>query len=156
MDRIVREAWSTLFRKFADHAEPAWEPFAVLTAEDLRSTLARMRPGACEFRLLPDALPHDLAQVLNAIELAGSWPCSLLQAIVCLIPKSQGCKPLDQRPISVMSTAYRLWGAASAAHLAPWQEKWIAGGQHAYRAGHCSADVYWTRCSQVCRCTGRR
>ena len=91
-----------------------------LTAQDLRAALSRMSGGAsgadgwraAELKALPDSMLELLAVFLNAIETTGQWPRSLLQAVVSLIPKGQGCAPLDQRPISVMSAVYRLWGAA--------------------------------------------
>ena len=55
----------------------------------------------------------------------------------------QGCQPLDQRPISVMSAVYRLWGPARVEAMAAWQEQWAHDGQHAYRPEHSTEDVYW-------------
>jgi endonuclease/exonuclease/phosphatase family metal-dependent hydrolase len=167
IDRMVLDAWLPIFRKFADSAEPAWEPFEAkfgqhvpscpmelgpLSGKILQDALRKLSTGASgadgwriqELRLLPESMLEDLAEVLNCIEETGAWPRALMQAVVSLIPKGEGCQPLDQRPISVMSAVYRLWGAARVPAMSAWQETWIAAGQHAYRPGHGTEDVYWT------------
>ena len=58
---------------------------------------------------LPDAAPEELAGLLNDVETWGAWPKELLGAIVVMLPKGEGGKPLAQRPIGLLPGIYRLW-----------------------------------------------
>ena len=50
-----------------------------------------------------------------------------------LVPKGEGRKPLQQRPLTVFSVIYRLWAGIRYQHLAAWQDSWadkaICGGR---------------------------
>ena len=70
-------------------------------------------------------------------------PQGLERAIISLILKGEGAGPLDLRPISVMSAVCRLWAASRLADVKRWQEQWAHSGQHGFRAGHSTEDVYW-------------
>ena len=61
---------------------------------------------------------------LNEIERQGVWPESLERALVSLISKGEGDEPADLRPISVMSTIYRLWAAIRLQDVMVWPETW--------------------------------
>ena len=58
-----------------------------------------------------------------------------------MIPKGEGCKPLDLRPITVTPIAYRLWASMQMKNATSWQESWIHEGQHGARANHGSVDL---------------
>eukprot|EP00665_Eupelagonemidae_sp_cell47_P009218 gene9219-8160_t len=123
-----------------------------LTAADLRRTLNRMSSQqACgmdgwrvaELKALPDVLLERLADVLNWVETTATWPAALENALVSLIPKGAGGRPLDLRPISVASVVYRLWAATRCREVMRWQETWIATGQKGFRLGSTCADVFF-------------
>eukprot|EP00973_Karenia_brevis_P047280 6561799-Karenia_brevis.AAC.1 len=64
-------------------------------------------------------------------------------ALVSLIPKGDSRDPKDLRPISVMSTVYRLWAATRLHDIRDWTEQWLDGVQHGARRGHGTEDIYW-------------
>eukprot|EP00660_Eupelagonema_oceanica_P019121 gene19121-biopygen9988 len=169
MDRLLREAWSKVFRLYpdAEHPEPPWQPFldrfgkyipnhpmdvGDITAEELRAVLRRMgkhqaagmegwKPA--ELKKLPMPLLEMLAEVFNCIEKTGTWPKALMRSLITLIPKGEGAEPLKMRPISVMSAVYRLWASARLRTMIEWQERWAAKGQRGYRPGQGTEDLYW-------------
>jgi hypothetical protein len=98
---------------------------------------------AAELKALPPPILARLAELLNTVEATGDWPQSLERATVSLIPKGDGCRPRDMRPISVTSIIYRLWAAARLSDLKDWQESWASTGQHGFRQRHGPEDVYW-------------
>eukprot|EP00973_Karenia_brevis_P040424 5586703-Karenia_brevis.AAC.1 len=102
-----------------------------------------------ELKVLPRVLLDHLAELLNLIEDTGVWPQALQQCAVSLIPKTGGSGPLDLRPISIMSSLYRLWAARRLQDLKSWQEAWATKGQHAYRSGHRVDDIFWKLAVQI-------
>eukprot|EP00973_Karenia_brevis_P020126 2761904-Karenia_brevis.AAC.1 len=168
MDRLLHEAWMPIFRMYHNRPEPSWQDFesrydnyihrypmvvSDITGKDLRRILQKMRVSAApgmdgwtvpELRLLPLCLLNCLADLLNIIEETGRWPIGLDRALVSLIGKGEGAKPLDLRPISLMSIIYRTWAVRRLEDIRPWQEKWAADGQHGFRPGHSTQDVYWS------------
>ena len=102
-----------------------------------------------ELRKLPEPILDMLACFFNMVKSTGCWPLSLQRALVSLIPKGQGCQPLDLRPISVMSVIYRLWAVRRLSDLLAWQEGWASKVQHGFRPGHCPADVFWVLALRV-------
>ena len=48
-----------------------------------------------------------------------------------------------------MSVVYRLWAATRLQDIKPWQEQWAHSGQHGFRAGHGTEDVYWALAMKV-------
>ena len=85
-----------------------------------------------ELKALPEPVLNLLADLFNCIESSGRWPLALERALVSLIPKGQGCRPLNLRPISVMSVVYRLWAVRRLHDLKRWQEGWAAMCQHGF------------------------
>eukprot|EP00660_Eupelagonema_oceanica_P019456 gene19456-biopygen3601 len=125
---------------------------ADITAQQLRDALKRMgkhqaagmegwRPA--ELKKLPVPLLELLAGLFNVIEKTGAWPAALQRSLITLIPKGEGAEPLRMRPISVMSSVYRLWAGVRLRGMIAWQEKWAAKGQRGYRPGQGVEDVYW-------------
>ena len=167
IDEMLRGAWDPIFCVYASRPEPSWELFLErfgtyigkhpmearrLKGEDLQRTLQRMKPmqasgsdgwRVSEMKRLPLTLLNKLADVLHMIEETGIWPAALEQAAVTLIPKDEGVRALDRRPISVMSAVYRTWAASRMRDVKVWQEAWASANQHGYRAGHSTEDVYW-------------
>ena len=75
------------------------------------------------------------------IERTGQWPQHLCWAGITLIPKGEGGKPLDLRPITVTPICYRIWAATRMRHSNDWQDGWLHSGQHGVRARHGTADA---------------
>ena len=86
-----------------------------ITGTRLKEALQRIHgsPGLDAWRVselkgLHQVFLSALADVLNIIERTEPWPQALLSAGTTLIDKGAGAKSLDLRPITVMSTIYRL------------------------------------------------
>ena len=167
MDELLRAAWGPIFQLYTSSPEPAWEPFEArfgayivpnplpappLTAVELRKTLRKQSTRtACgpdgwrvaELRALPDLFLGHLATLLTCVEEHGHWPPALCQAWITLIPKGTSPSPLEQRPISVASSVYRLWAATRLRYAVQWQEGWIHPSQHGFRPRHSAVDAFY-------------
>ena len=93
---------------------------APLTAARLRETLALFKAGtSCgadgwrlpEIKALLLECLERLNQLYQAIETTGTWPQGIAEGLVTLLPKGEGARPFDLRPITVMPVIYRLWAA---------------------------------------------
>eukprot|EP00973_Karenia_brevis_P024766 3414417-Karenia_brevis.AAC.1 len=171
MDILLRTSWLPYFQKYTDTPEPSVDEFMAYFSEfiprysmavadikgsELKEVAKRMSGGpgmdgwrVAELKALPDVIFEMLAQVFNVIEKSAQWPTAVRAAHITLIDKGVGAKPLDLRPVTVMSAAYRLWAARRLQDIKGWQEKWIAGGLHGFRAGHCVQDVFWKLALEV-------
>eukprot|EP00973_Karenia_brevis_P041921 5803289-Karenia_brevis.AAC.1 len=173
MDSLLQEAWGPIFRMYENVPEPTWESFksrfhafiphtplqvSRITGHDIRKILNKLNAtsvagfdgwGVKELRLLPDCLLNCLADLLNVVETVGKWPEGLEHALVSLISKGSGAKPLDLRPISLMSIVYRIWAVRRLQDIKLWQESWATEGQHGFRPGHCTHDVFWSLAVKV-------
>ena len=61
-------------------------------------------------RDLPLTLHVMLAGLLEKVEKEGRWPRMLALGLITLTPKGEGMRPLEMRPLSVLSLIYRAWG----------------------------------------------
>ena len=59
-----------------------------------------------------------------------------------MIPKEEQPTPLQHRPITVMSSVYRLWASMRAKQLQGWQEKWIGDSLHGFRPEHGAENAF--------------
>eukprot|EP00973_Karenia_brevis_P037511 5175658-Karenia_brevis.AAC.1 len=48
-----------------------------------------------------------------------------------------------------MSVIYRVWAVRRLQDLKSWQEEWAAKGQHGFRPGHGTQDIYWALALKV-------
>eukprot|EP01060_Flectonema_neradi_P010365 TRINITY_DN1744_c0_g1_i8.p1 TRINITY_DN1744_c0_g1~~TRINITY_DN1744_c0_g1_i8.p1 ORF type:complete len:1749 (+),score=244.11 TRINITY_DN1744_c0_g1_i8:3140-8386(+) len=167
IDREMQSAWEPILRKYKEKPEPDWDRFwkryqkyiqkHPMTCEDITTkdvaealgrTSNRKAAGIDGFRVSElKALPKDvlpmIAELFNVIEDKG-WPEALLTALVSTIPKGAGTKPLEQRPITVTSALYRLWGSIRMRKdVMDWQEKWAHDGQYGYRKSRSAMDLSW-------------
>ena len=104
------------FFPFIPHCSFPHEPW---TLDRIKRVLSQLREGSAPglrgfpislWKSLPDIFLTRLADLLNLVEKEGSWPDELLHAYVAMIPKaSGGSRPQDQRPITVLDVAYRVW-----------------------------------------------
>ena len=102
---------------------------AALSTKPSASSLDRWRPESLKSlaQWFPD-LFHDLAIILNFVELSGQWPLAILEGYVALVPKDETLvnpSPTEYRPISVLSGVYRLWSRSRFEQLMTWQESWV-------------------------------
>ena len=82
--------------------------------------------GWRELKVLPVAWFHGLARIVSRVEDLGVWPDGLLDAYIAMIPEVDGdATPLDQRPLSVLPVAYRVWTSARMLQLEPWFRSWV-------------------------------
>ena len=75
-------------------------------------------------------LVHTLVLLLTAIETHARWPRNLTKGVVAFIPKDTDNpqpKPDEFRPITILSTLYRIWSAVRHADLA---DRWFPHWQH--------------------------
>ena len=95
-----------------------------------------------ELKLLAKHCPfifESFVQLLQTCETSGRWPQPLVSGFCSLIPKSEEAPntSLDLRPITVLSSLYRIWARMRAQELTRhWQEGWIADGAHGGRQAH--------------------
>ena len=168
MDTILRSKWSTIFCKHDDeHPAPEVQPFmeeygryltmveqqlVPLTVEQVEKTLGKMKDNGAagldgwkpgEMKRLPKTILEYLVLFYDVVERTGKWPATLGWAAVTLIPKGEGAEPLEQRPLSVMPVAYRVWAAARVTESMTWQELWIRQGQHGCRPHHGTSDALY-------------
>ena len=160
------EVWLPIFRKFAKQQEPSYKAFKaqygkfILKFECkmesvsqilLTNTIMRAKKGKCagldgwyesELAQLPGKSLAKLASLLNRVEVEGDWPTALLQAAIPMIPKEEQPTPLQHRPITVMSSVYRLWVSMRAKQLQGWQEKWIGDSLHGFRPEHGAENAF--------------
>ena len=52
-------------------------------------------------------------------------------------------RPLDLRPISVMSVLYRVWSAARVRQILDWQEGWVSRHLKGFRLRLGCLDAFW-------------
>ena len=167
MDEAMHAAWDPILKKYLSDPEPDWMKFEErysnyieehpMRCEDitggdvakaLRRTSSRKAAGVDGFRiselkLLPEDMIQMIAEFYNMVERT-HWPEALLTALVSAIPKGAGTKPLEQRPITVTSALYRLWGCIRMEKdVMEWQEKWAHDGQYGYRKGRSTLDLSW-------------
>ena len=104
---------------FYQHIPRMQWPSHPWTGERARDALAQLRetsaPGRlgvpiAVWRCLPPPWMDALARLFTLVEDSGEWPAECLEAYVVMIPKSSGgCRPRDQRPITVLDLFYRIW-----------------------------------------------
>ena len=81
---------------------------------------------------------EDVAMILNKIEKLGEWPQDLLSSYTSLIPKDEHADDVsatDFRPITVLSTIYRLYAKARFIALLQWQESLVSEAVFGCRKG---------------------
>ena len=175
VDSILRVAWGPIFQLYQHSAPPNWRAFRQrfgnyfpqqcpfefgdLTVEDLLNTLRRMKSrsatGACGWRVaelkrLPRELLERLCQLFQHIEATGIWPEALLHGLITMVPKEGGgLGPTDLRPITVMSSIYRLWSGSRVAQVLQWQELWISKHLVGFRQELGCEDAFWVTALKV-------
>ena len=71
----------------------------------------------------------SLLAFLPRLKIFGIWPDGLLDAIIAMIPKTDGdSTPLGQRPLSVLPIVHRVWASARMVQLEDWFRSWVGRG----------------------------
>ena len=111
---------------FFKHIPRGQFPCEPWTLARVQAVVKKLREGSAPgipiavWKCLPDEFLKGLAELLTLIEANGEWPDELLQAYVAMIPKaSGGSRPQDQRPITVLDVAYRIWAKGSVLSWSP-------------------------------------
>ena len=159
----VREAWRAVNELFKDgepdHAEffrqyngyiaPHEVALPELSADMLRQDILSAKvssPGLDgwsypDLKILAQYAPwvyDELCSLLRTVERIGKWPSALISGFTTLIPKSADpvCSPTDLRPITVLSSIYRVWARIRARQLGKhWQDGWAHDGMFGGRQG---------------------
>ena len=165
MDTLLHDAWFPIMRKYVGVPEPSVPEFleaygnhlqhhhmeeTEITGHRLRRRLAKMSRktakgldawGVADLAAAPTIVLDLLAQLLSAVERTGRWPEALTRGFISLVPKGEGSLPLQMRPLSVLSTVYRLWAGLRLEEATAWQEKWVYGLAFAFRPATGSLDA---------------
>ena len=136
---FVKSYWANFSNRILDHdvdqvlrildqvpSIPAYDP--LISLEELQQQLRKLRLGKArgpdgfsngELRNLPLVGKQLLLDLLNAFTVHPSWPPELLKSTVTLLPKTDGTAMVsDTRPITVLSTLFRLWSKCQASKFA--------------------------------------
>ena len=174
MDAMLREAWDEVFCLYTALPEPSWEDFKAryqnyfpqvapmvggdLTPGILKGVLERMHSSSsggadgwrvAELKALPMGLLQRLCDLFNLIERLGKWPEAMAIGIITPLSKGEGLRPIDTRPITVMSAVYRLWASARVSQVLQWQASWLGMDVCSFRAGMGCEDIWWTSALRI-------
>lgn len=149
MHHEVRKYFFAIFRKYAGKTPPTWEAFEAayghliphvpcdlpdITVSMLLEALQRWDDGSsagmdglrpAELRRLPPFLLLQLCRWFKLVEETGEWPEHLSWGAAPLLPKGEGGKPEQLRPITVLTALWRLWSGIRYRQLHKWQEEWV-------------------------------
>ena len=132
-----------------------------LTGDDLRAQLKICKrtcsgPDCWSFEELQSlalwapSLLDCLSDLLNAVERAGKWPIPLCTGAVSFLPKETDeafPTPLDHRPITVLSSIYRLWSSTRHSQLATqWQPRWASSRIFGLKGGRSADELVLQTC----------
>ena len=70
----------------------------------------------------------------------GCWPARLAEGYTALVPKDGPLGALNTRPLTVLSTIYRLWAGLRLEEVILWQESWANPQALGFRPGRGSLD----------------
>ena len=147
MDTLLLKEWDPILRRYATIAEPSVQKFMEayseyvpkknmhvndITADDLMKHQQRTSVEVAtstdgwsvhSLRLLPKPICEVLDLLLNLMEDVGRWRRPPAEGYISLIPKGEGMRPTNMRPLSVLSAVYRLWAGIRVQAVMNWQEQ---------------------------------
>ena len=137
-----------------------------LTGANLRARLKRMSPrtatsvdgwAAVDLKAMHLKVWDLPAELLGRVEELGVWPDRLAEGFISLVPKGEGAEALKLRPLSVLSTVYRLWAGLRLRDAMRWQESWIHAEAYGFRTGRSAEDAAAVLLTllELARATGR-
>jgi len=130
-----------------------------ITVEKVDEGISRMKDGSqsgvdgctvAEFKAMPIRTRSRVADILNIVEGTGQWPDATIRALISMLDKGAGRKPLKLRPISVTALLYRLWAGIRSREWAEWLEtldlpEGIFGG----RKGRSAIVMGWIEAAEI-------
>ena len=153
----VQDAWQVYFNKKQEPLDEEWlekqkqlvsnypVQLPLLSAETLSDTIkqksASTSPGPDgwhmeELQALPLSSLEGLAYVLRRAEAQGRLPQAATDAWMALIPKGvEPSPPIGVRPITILSTVYRVYASTRAAQLQQWAQLAYHEWQYAFIKG---------------------
>ena len=176
--QIIRESWQRIyeahkngepsFRGFLEAYGPNLQRGAVelpsldggMLRDKLRATSVSA-PGmdkwdVADLKLLSVWAPNlfdRLARLLQVVEAQGVWPEALIHGSVCFIPKDlEDAIPtaMQHRPITVLSTIYRLWSSVRHDQLAKlWQPQWAPAGAYGFKGRPAADSLVFDTCAYL-------
>ena len=137
--------------------------FATINRRSILSKLNKTKPSSpgmdsispLELQLLVAWCPHiseHLASLLNLVERTGRWPDQLPKGAVIFIPKSQEANPAptDFRPLTILSSIYRLWAATRHDQLCQaWLPKWQSSSAYGLKQSNAADALAFQTCLQT-------
>ena len=153
---MVQQAWRTYFDKCPEEVSPRWlednsreqrpvidlPPLTgqflsdVLKTKNKRTAAGRDSWHMGELAELPIEAFEGLAHILNSSETATRLPKGMTPAWMAIVPKSpKPSPPLSVRPISILSSVYRLYASARTSQLQDWARGAFHEWQKAYVRG---------------------
>ena len=152
---VLQEAWGAYWNEDSAPANGRWEqqhlrepqplePLQPISGDLIREQLrqsSRSSPGPDSWRFeelaaLPAEAHDQLAELYGLMETTSKFPLVLTRAWVAMITDKHGPQPpLKMRPISVMSSLYRLYGKCRLALLQPWLARRLPEEISSYVAG---------------------
>ena len=155
LHKMMINSWGPIFNRYKNCEPPPYEvfcqkfphaiphglphdahnPFVLppISSTDLKQLISKLKhtsPGvdfwrAHELQMLGPISLQNLAQLFQLIEDLQQWPTTLLEVPVAAIKKNAGLTPLDNRPIALTSSLYRLWAKLRWNQLQQWYHEWI-------------------------------
>ena len=134
-----------------------------ISGTQLAKTLHKTRPTSpgmdsiapYELQLLsrwcPDIM-DILASLLDLVERTGKWPEDLPKGAVTFIPKNicESPSPTDYRPLTILSSIYRLWAAARHDQLCDvWLPKWRSTQAYGLKQSNAADALAFETCLQI-------
>ena len=124
-----------------------------VTLDDWKKSIRKMKTWSrrgvdawskSELLALPDEVHQQFIFLVNKVEEGLSWPSIMLEGIVTALKKSQDARTVNQyRPITVLSTLWRVYARARAGTLLQWLSKWLPRNISSYLQGREVADSYY-------------
>jgi exonuclease III len=150
-------------QKYGEHIKSDLCSLNPITGEQLRKKLSNTRPSAPgmdfisphELCLLSQWCPaffDELAILFNCIEKSGVWPADLPKGAVSFIPKDQSeCPaPSNYRPLTILSSIYRLWAATRHDQLCQiWLPKWKSNQAYGLKQTNAADSLAFDTCLQI-------
>ena len=150
-------------QKYGENMRRSFCNLPALTAEQLSQKMHKIRPSSpgmdsiapFELHLLAAWCPdicNMLAKLLNTIEQSGVWPSALPKGAVSFIPKtaSENPSPKDYRPLTILSSIYRLWASTRHDQLCEhWLPHWKSTQAYGLKQSNAADALAFDTCLQM-------
>jgi len=154
----------TFMASYGEHLKSHTVSLPPITCSDIQAMLNNTKPSSpgldqitiSEIQAVcawcPIMLSH-LVSLYQLIENRQKWPQNLVKGAVALIPKDSDKKdplPSDYRPITILSTVYRLWSAIRHQQLASvWSPHWKHPQSYGGKFSQAADQLAFDTCRQI-------